>query len=305
MGLFSSRNKRMSNVKFFFIVFIVAVVIAVAAGFLYSDEEVVVLGMLMAFFTSFYLTLLRILKYSNAPGNRLGNWKYFFTLFLIVAGLFVLLTLFLSEDEEAVVLSLFAAFVISSVVSIWRGIKHWYQQRKAEKERKKQYQDRLQRENRQYADELEKKDRIIRNLQSRNSELQRTRQSNNSSSQSQNDRWRQAEEERRRDEEWERELDEKWEREQEQRKKRRLEEWYNEYVTIEVTFEYHIKDSEYNHDYWDYRSEDIRVTRREAMALIQAGEGAIIGRLDYGNRSNMRNISYKVPYGLYTRPLGC
>lgn len=304
MGLFFSHNKKMSNVKFFFIVLILSVVLSFAVGFFFSDEEIFVGGLLVGFLASIYLTLLRILKNCNAPDNRLGNWKYFFTLFLLLVGLFVFLCFIFNQDEETVALSLFAAFVLSSFVSIWRGIKHWYQQRKAEKARKQQYQDRLQRENRQYAEELEKKNRIIRELQNRNSESQRRQQSTNSS-QSQYDSWRKAEEERRRDEQWEREQDEKWEREQNQRKQRMLEDWYNEYVTIDVYFEYHIKDSEYNQDYWDRRNEEIRVTRREAMALIQAGEGAIIGRLGYNNRSNVRNISYKVPYGLYNRPFGC
>ena len=114
--------------------------------------------------------------------------------------------------------------------------------------------------------------------------------------------WREAEEERRQEKQWERHLEQKWEREQEQIKKERLESWYSDYVTIEVSLDYHIKDSEYNRDYWDHRSEDIRVTRREAMALIQAGEGALLGRLGYSNRGNIRNVSIKPPYGLYDRP---
>ena len=93
--------------------------------------------------------------------------------------------------------------------------------------------------------------------------------------------------------------------EEEDKKKARLEDWYREYVTIDVDFQYHVKDSEYNQDYWDYRNEEIRVTRREAMALIEAGDSAIIGKLGYGNRGNIRNFKYKVPYGLYDRPWNC
>lgn len=91
--------------------------------------------------------------------------------------------------------------------------------------------------------------------------------------------------------------------EEEQRKKERLEDWYREYVTIDVDLEYLCRDNDYNQeDYWDYRNEEIRVTRREAMALIEGGESAIIGRLGYHNRSLIRNVSYQIPFGLYDRP---
>jgi len=93
--------------------------------------------------------------------------------------------------------------------------------------------------------------------------------------------------------------------EEEQRKSERLEDWYREYVTIDVDFEYHYEDSEYNSDYWDPRNHEIRVTRREAMALIQAGESAILNRIGYGNSSKIRNLSYQIPYGLYDRPWNC
>ncbi len=100
-----------------------------------------------------------------------------------------------------------------------------------------------------------------------------------------------------------------WERErqleEERQKKIRLEDWYREYVTIDVYFDYHYIDREYNSDYWEHRNEEIRVTRREAMALIDAGEGAIMDKLCYNNRSLISNVSYNIPYGLYNRPLGC
>ena len=298
MGLFSSSGKKISNVKFFFILLFVSAAIAIAAGFLLSDEEALVVGLLISFFGSVIITLFRILKNSNDPDNRVGNWRYFFTLLLFTAGLLAFLSYAISQDEEAIVLAIIASFVISSIVSIGRSIKHWRQEKKAEKERKQQYQERLQRENRQYADELAKKDRIIRDLQSRNSELQQSQRTVYSPSPS-TSRYRDnfAEQQREREREKQRQEDEK--------KKQRLEDWYREYVTIEVSFDYHIKDSEYNQDYWDHRSEDIRVTRREAMALIQAGEGALLGRLGYTNRGNIRNVGYKTPYGLYDRPWNC
>lgn len=303
MGLFSSSGKKIGNVKFFFILLTISAALAIGAGFLLSDEEALAVGLIIAFFGSVFVTLFRILKNCNDPDNRLGNWKYFFTLFFFIAGLFCLLLFFISHDDEAIVMSIIAAFAISAVVTIWRSIKHWHQERKAEKERKQQYQDRLQRENRQYADQLAQKDRMIRDLQNRNSELQKSRQS--SSSSSKYDSWREEEEERRQNERWEREQEQKWEREQERIKQERLEDWYREYVTIDVNFDFHYRDSEYNQDYWERRSDEIRVTRREAMALIQAGEGAIMGRLGYSNSGLIRNVSYQVPYRLYERPWNC
>ncbi len=305
MGLFSSSSKKLTNVKFFFIVLAVFIVIAFGIAFLFSDEEAFFVGVLIAFATSVYLTLFRILKKSNDPENWLGNWKFFFTLLLFISGITVLGGMFISHDEESIPITLIVSIVITTIITIIRGIKHWRQGKKAEKLRKQQYQERLQRENSQYADELAKKDRIIRDLQSRNSELQRSRQSSSSSSTSQYNNWPQEEEERRQDEQWEREQEQKWEREQEQRRKERLEDWYREYVTIKVSFEYHIKDSEYNQDYWNHTNKEIRVTRREAMALIQAGEGALLGRLGYSNRENIRNVGFTTPYGLYDRPWNC
>lgn len=101
----------------------------------------------------------------------------------------------------------------------------------------------------------------------------------------------------------EREIEMERRYEEEQRKQERLEDWYREYVTIDVDLEFHCMDSEYNQDYWDYRNHEIRVSRREAMALIEAGEDAIISRAGYHcRRSLIRNVSYQIPYGLYDRP---
>lgn len=94
-------------------------------------------------------------------------------------------------------------------------------------------------------------------------------------------------------------------RREEEIRKERLENWYSEYVIIDVYFDYHYIDREYNNDYWERRYKEIRVTRREAMALIQAGESAIIGKLGYSNWGQIRNVSYQVPFGLYNRPGNC
>lgn len=93
--------------------------------------------------------------------------------------------------------------------------------------------------------------------------------------------------------------------EDEREKQKRLEDWYRDYVTIDVDLEYFCRDNEYNQeDYWDYRNHEIRVTRREAMALIEAGESAIISKLGY-SQSLTRIIRFQIPYGLYDRPWGC
>ena len=139
-------------------------------------------------------------------------------------------------------------------------------------------------------------------MKNRNSELRKSQRIIHSPSQSQRQDWYE-EEQRERREQFENEQRER--QREDQRKAEILDRWYREYVTIDVTFEYHIINREYNQDYWEPRSDEIRVTRREAIALIEAGEGAIIGRLGYSNRSLIRNIGYKVPYGLYTRPYGC
>lgn len=286
----------MTNVKFFLVVLVVTVVIVLAAaiGLMNADADTVVAGLLIAVVFSVFATLFRILKNSNDPDNRLGNWKYFFTLFVFLSGIIAAVTLYAFNDEEALPLSLVAGFVISSIMSIYRGIKHWHQKRKSEKQRDQQYQESLRQKNRQYAEELERKDRIIRDLKNRNSELQQSQRTGYalSSSHHQSD----FEEEQRYREE---------QRREEQRKREDLESWYREYVTIEVDFDYHYIDSEYNQDYWERRSEEIRVTRREAIALIEAGEAAIIGRAGYNNRSLIRNISYRTPYRLYDRPWNC
>ena len=295
----SSSKKKLTNFKFFVFVLIASVVIALGVAFALSDEEAVIVGLLIAVIFSVYLTLFRILKHSNDPDNRLGNWKFFFTLSIFISGILVVALMLLTEEEETIPLSIIAGVFISSIISLSRGIKYRKQMKKAEKERNEQYQDQLQQKNRQYAEELEKKNRLIRDLQNRNSELQKGQRIVNSpSSSSSSSRYQNEYQDRERERERERERDE------EQKKKERLESWYQDYVTIEVNFDFHYKDSEYNQDYWERRSEEIRVSRREAMALIESGEGAIIGRMGY-NRGLIRNVSYKVPYRLYDRPWNC
>ena len=262
MGIFSKSNKKLSNFKFFIIFLLISVVVAFAIAYLLQDEEIISIGLFVAFLASVFFTLFRILKNGNKPENWLGNWKYFLTLFFIITEIFFVGLLSINADGEIVSIALFFAFLISLISTMWRGIRHWRQGKKSEKERKQQYQERLQRENQQYANELEKKNRIIRGLENQNAELKKNQRSSRQSVYYSSD-----------DDQWEREQEQKWEIEQESRKKQQLEDWYRDYVTIEVSFDYHIKDSEYNQDYWERRSEDIRVTRREAMALIEGGEG--------------------------------
>lgn len=298
----SSALKRMSNIRFFLLVLIITIVIALAVAFLSSEEDSVPLGLLVAFILSVFLTLFRILKKSNDPENRLGGWKYFFTMFVFVTGILSIGMLLVTQEEESIPVSLFAGLLISSIISIIRSVKYSRKEKKAEKERHQQYQEQLQRENRQYADELKRKDRIISDLRSRNAELQSDHRANHSqSSSSSSSRYQDIYLE----EQMERQREQMERQKEEDRRKERLEDWYREYVTIEVNFQFHIKDSEYNQDYWDYRSEDIRVSRREAMALIEAGDSAILGKLGYSNWGLIRNFSYKVPYRLYDRPMGC
>lgn len=301
---YNSPKKEMSNVKFFFIALAVSVVIAIAFAIIISNEDAIPMGLLIAGFVSVYLTLFRILRKSNDPEKRLGFWKYFIVLSIFVAGILSVVVVIISQEENSIPVSMIAGVFISFIIASIRGIKYRSQEKKAKKERERQYQERLQKENQQYADELRRKDRIIDDLRSRNSELQDSQRSSYSSSPSQSsssqsstlyyNQYQEAQMDN---------LREQMRRqEEEDRKKQRLEEWYREYVTIEVEFDYHIKDSEYNQDYWDYRDEEIRVSRREAMALIEAGDSAILGRLGYGNWGLIRNFRYKVPYGLYDRP---
>lgn len=297
----SSSPKKMTNIKFFILVLIVTVVIAFAVAFVFSEESIIMPGLLIALLVSVFLTLFWILKKSNDPWNRLGGWKYFFTLFAFVAGLLAIVMFLITKEEGSIPVSLLAGLLISSVISIIREIKHRSQEKKAEKKRNLQYQEQLRQKNRQYADELERKERIIKDLRSRNSELQsRHRTTYSPSSSSSSSRYYDQYQE----EQMDRQREQMRRQEEEDKKKERLEDWYREYVTIEVNYEYHIKDSEYNQDYWDYRSEDIRVSRREAMALIEAGDSAIMGKLGYGNWGKIRNFSYKVPFRLYDRPMG-
>ena len=294
----SSPKRKMTNFKFFLIVLVITAVAAFAAGFLSSDEEVVLIGLEIAIVISVYLTLFRILKNSNDPDNRLGSWKYFFALSIFVTGILVAVSLLITKDEETIPLGILLGITVSAVVSLIRGIKHRHQERKAEKERDKQYQEQLVRKNRQYADELARKERAIQELQSRNSELLSSRRSSPSVSSS-------SYQSQYREEMMERQREQMRKQEEDERKKERLDDWYREYVTIDVDFEYHVRDSEYNQDYWDPRNEEIRVSRREAMALIQAGESAILNRLGYSNGGLIRNFRYQAPYGLYDRPWGC
>ena len=291
----TSSLKKMSNIRFFLLVLIVAIVIALAVAFVASEEDAVPLGLLVAFVLSVFLTLFRILKKSNEPENRLGGWKYFFAMFVFVAGILSIAMLLVTQEEETIPVAVLAGLLFSSIMSLVRSIKYSRKEKKAEKERHQQYQEQLQRENRQYADELKRKEKIISDLRSRNSELQRDYRTNHTQSLSSSSSRYQDDY-----------LEEQRERQKEEdRRKERLEDWYREYVTIEVNFQFHIKDSEYNQDYWDYRSEEIRVSRREAMALIEAGDSAILGKLGYSNWGLIRNFSYKVPYRLYDRPMGC
>ena len=297
MGKSSSSNKKkMTNVKFFIIVLIISLVItmAVAIGLDNGNEDTIQGGLLIAVVAAIYITLFRILKKNNDPENRLGNWKYFFAMCIFISGILIIGILFINEDEDAALFALMLGIFISAIISLWRAFKHWRKGKKATKERNRQYQDQLQRQNRQYAEELEKKNRKIRDLESQNSELQKSRRTVYSTSSSQSQRYQ--------EEQMGRQRDEQMEREREKRNKERLEDWYREYVTIEVNFEYLCRNNEYGGDYWDPRSEDIRVTRREAMALIEAGEGAILARIGYSNWSLIRNFSYKMPYRLYDHP---
>ncbi len=293
----------MSNVKFFIVALIVLVVIVFAIAFALSSEDVLGPGILAAVLVSVFITLFRILKKGNNPDNWLGGWKYFFALFIFVTGILTVGLLAVSQDEETIPVSILVGFVIASVMSLIRGIKHRGREKKAEKERNQQYQEQLQRKNQQYADEIEKKDRIINDLRSRNSELQNSRQSaySGSSYSSSSSRYQDLYQE----EQMDRQREQMRRQEEEDRKRERLDDWYRDYVTIDVDFEYHVVDSEYNQDYWESRSEEIRVSRREAMALIEAGDSAIFGKLGYANWSKIRNFRYKVPYGLYDRPMGC
>ena len=301
MDRFSSR-KKMSNVKFFIIALVISIVLVLAISFISSEGGVVPAGLLVAVLVSLFLTLFRILKKSNDPDNRLGGWMYFLALFIFVTGILTLGMLLVTKEEGSIPVSLFVGLIISSIVSIIRSVKYGRREKKAEKERDRQLQEHLQRENKQYADELKRKDRIINDLRSRNSELQSSKRTvytatSSSSSSRYNDQYQEQQMERQREQ--------MRRQEEEDKRKERLEDWYREYVTIEVSFQYHVRDAEYNQDYWDYRSEDIRVSRREAMALIEAGDHAILGKLGYGNWGLIRNFSYKVPYRLYDRPMGC
>lgn len=292
----------MSNVKFFFIALVISTVVALAIASTFSSPDAFPLGLIIALLLSGYITLFRILKKSNDPDHRLGFWKYFFVLALFVSGILALVVLIITQEESTVPASVIAGGVISFIIASVRGMKYRKQERSAKEERERLSKEQSQRQIQQYADELKRKDRIIEDLRNRNSELRKNQQTSRSSSSAQSssnnyDRYQ--------EEQMERQREQMRRQEEEDRKQQRLDDWYREYVTIDVEFEYHIKDSEYNQDYWDYRDESIRVSRREAMALIEAGDSAIFGKLGYGNWGLIRNFRYKVPYGLYDRPWGC
>ena len=303
----SSKNKKMTNFKFFIIVLIISSIVTVAIAYAASKEDYVSSGLLFSVLFSFFLTLFRILKKSNGPDNRLGNWQFFFTLFVFVTGI-VGLGLFFSTRFDVIPSfrnAMIVGLIISSVVSIYRAIKPLHQKKKNEKldrERKQQQIEQLQNQNKEYADELRRKNQLISSLQGKNVELAEELRTHGSSSPSSN---RSSYQNQYYAEQLERRQEERRKQEEEERKSRLLEDWYREYVTIEVSFDYHYVDSEYNTDRWERRSEEIRVTRREAMALIQAGKEAIMGRTGYHNLGSIRNISYQLPYRLYDRPWNC
>ena len=292
----------MSNIKYFIIVLVISTVVALAIASTSSSEDAFPLGLFIAFFLSLYLTLFRILKKSNDSDHRLGFWKYFFVLALFVSGILALVILLITQEESTVPASVIAGVIISFIIASIRGMKFRKQERSAKQERERLSNELLQRQTQKYADELKKKDRIIEDLRNRNSELSKNQQSSRSSSFAQSSSYNY---DRYQEEQMERQREQMRRQEEEDRKQQRLDDWYREYVTIEVEFDYHIKDSEYNQDYWDYRDEEIRVSRREAMALIEAGDSAIFGKLGYGNWGLIRNFRYKVPYRLYDRPWGC
>ena len=305
----SSSSKKMTNVKFFIIVLIVSSIVTVLVASAASQEDLISTGLLLSVLFSFFLTLFRILKNSNDPDNRLGNWKYFFMMFIFITGIVWLGLLFTRRWDDVVPCfrkAIIVGLFIASVASIYRAIKPWHQKKKAEKserERNLQRIEQLQNQNKQYADELQRKSRIISALQDRNSELKDELRTSGSSSSSSSNTSRYQNQYYA--EQIERQREESRKHEEAEKKNRRLEDWYREYVTIEVSYDYHFIDREYNSDYWERRSEEIRVTRREAMALIQAGEKAVLGRSGYHDLGKIRNISYKVPYGLYNRPWNC
>lgn len=158
-----------------------------------------------------------------------------------------------------------------------------------DEEKRERYFARCEEQNRQ----KERQEREEREIEERKRESQHSvERSSFSSSDSQYDDYCQNRERERREED-------------EREKQERLEDWYRDYVTIDVDLEYFCRGNEYNQeDYWDYRNHEIRVTRREAMALIEAGKSAIISKLGY-SQSLTRIIRFQIPYGLYDRPWGC
>lgn len=160
-----------------------------------------------------------------------------------------------------------------------------------DEEKNRRYEARCEaRERQKEREEREEREREERHREEQRNERQTNegRSSYDASDDQYEERYRERERERR--------------MEEEQRKRERLEDWYRDYVTIDVDFEYHYIDSEYNSDYWEPRNHEIRVTRREAMALIEAGESAIISRIGYYRPSLIRNVRYQIPYGLYDQP---
>ena len=104
--------------------------------------------------------------------------------------------------------------------------------------------------------------------------------------------------------EQERERERERRQEEKERKQRIWDDWYNEYITIEVNYKFHVIEKEYNQNYWESRSEDICVRRREAQELVRGGRDAIMGRVCYGDSSLIRGFNYRYSPYLFGRPLG-
>lgn len=293
----SSSGKRMSNVRFLVITSIILLVVSIVISALLSDGDAddILAAAAIAVIVSLYITMLRILKYRNDPEKRLGNWNYFFLLSAFISGIMILAFAVMFQDGGAIILAIFFSLLAAAIIAITRGVKYKRSAKRLEKEQVRRYQERLISENKSYSEELKKKDQIISRLKKENSELSARRRETVVA----------ASEPEYNDDDYEYRQEQRWQQEEDRKKAERLEDWYRQYVTIEVNFEYHYIDTEFNRDYWEYRSEDIHVSRREAMALIEAGEGAIIGRTGYSDRSKIRNVSYQVPFGLYDRPMGC
>lgn len=269
--------KSLSNLKFFILVEALALLLSCGLGVLVNSA----LPMLYLIPAAAYITLIRMIRHDGYAGKRMGWFWYALLMGAAIFAPFLVLSIMFNG-----VLIAAYGFAISGIAALIittrRSVTYKRSLKKAEEERRKRIA----------AEEAAKKRAAEERRRREQEEAQAYR--NSSRSREYSDFSPAYSGSYRREEDI-------YERE-ERKRRERLEDWYRDHVTIEVNFDYFMRNNDYGDDYWDHRSEELTVSRREAQALVQAGPEAIISRCGYSNRELIRNISFRTPYGLYDQP---